>query len=53
LEQLDNMTPEKLSQMERSTPITDLSLLSPEFRDRVIAKGQRIAEEVKRSRLNP
>lgn len=49
-EQLDKMTPNERAALLRSRTITDLSELPPEFRERVLAKGQRIAEELRASR---
>jgi hypothetical protein len=49
-EQMDKMTPNERAELVRSRVITDLDELSPEFRERVLAKGQRIAQELRASR---
>jgi hypothetical protein len=47
---MDKLTPNERAELVRSRVITDLNELSPEFRARVLAKGQRIAEELRVSR---
>jgi hypothetical protein len=49
-EQLDKMTPNERAELLRSQTITDLSELSPEFRQRTIAKAKRISDDLRSSR---
>lgn len=49
-EQLDKMTPNERAELLRSRTVTDLSELSPQFRERTIAKAKRIANDLRASR---
>jgi hypothetical protein len=49
-EQMDTMTPNERAELVRSRIITDLNELSPEFRERTIAKAKRISEDLRASR---
>lgn len=51
-EQLDTMTPNERAELLRSRTVTDLSELSPEFRERTIAKAKRISDDLRAARAS-
>ncbi len=49
-EQMEKLTPNERAELLRSRTITDLSELSPEFRERTLAKAKRISEDLRANR---
>jgi hypothetical protein len=51
-EQMDKMTPNERAELLRARTVTNLADLSPEFRERTIAKAKQISETFRASRTD-